>query len=156
MSDDPTTGPPAPAADAHIDALAEFFATHPACVAASRYVRVGTTSKVFFSHRPGESWHLLREREGSRLQPGRAKDPDFAFCFPPRAIDHITTAADDVGGLAVALFTLISEEDVSLRVRFRVIASWTRLARGGYVRLLLAGGPQALGVTSRMFASSPL
>jgi hypothetical protein len=134
----------APVTDPHVDALARFYATHPACVAASRHVRPGASSKIFFTHRPGEPWHLLRSSEGSRLEPGPAKDPDFAFCFPPRAIDRLTTTGGDVGDFAVALFSLIVEADASLRVGFRVIASWPRLARSGYVRLLLAGGPQIL------------
>lgn len=130
--------------DPHIAALASFFATHPACLAASRCVTVGATSKVFFAHRPGEPWHLLRHRDGSRLEPGPAPDPDFAFCFPPGAIDRLTAVTGGIGDFAVCLFSLIVEDDPSLRVGFRVIAGWARLARNGYVRLLLAGGPQVL------------
>ena len=149
MSDTRAISPPPPADDVHVEALAHFFATHPACVAATRCVRVGATSKVFFTHRPGEPWHLLRGSDGSSLEQGPASDPDFAFCFPPRSIERITTAGGGVGGFAVALFSSIVEADASLHVGFRVIAPWMRLARNGYVRLLLAGGPQVLAFGAR-------
>jgi hypothetical protein len=155
LSDDQSNSRQPLVDDAHVDALARFFARNPACVAASRYVKVGATSKVFFAHRPGEAWHLLRARGGSRLEPGAAADPDFAFCFPPRAIDQLTTAAGGVGDFAVALFSSIVETDESLRVGFRVVAPWGRLARRGYVRLLLAGGPQVLAFGARHGIRTP-
>lgn len=149
MNDTRTTAHRTPVGDDHVDALAQFFATHPACRAASRYVALGATSKVFFTHRPGEPWHLLCGADGSRLEPGPASDPDFAFCFPPAAIDRITTAEGGVGGFAVALFSSIVEPDAALHVGFRVIAPWMRLARNGYVGLLIAGGPRVIAFGAR-------
>jgi hypothetical protein len=134
----------APEADASTAKLAELFLSHPAWVRAARMLTGGATSAVYFSHRPGEPW-LLESRGGkTRLSPGRAPHPDFAFCFTPASIERLAGARGGVGGFAVELFSLLTETDPDLRIGFRIIAPFATLARRGYVQLLIAGGWQVL------------
>ncbi len=73
---------------------------------------------------------------------GRAHDPDFAFCFTPPAVARLAAVKGDVGDFAVELFSRILEPREGRCISFRVIAPFARLARRGYVRLLLAAGPK--------------
>jgi len=95
---------------------------------------------VFFSHLPGEVWHLERLGAGTRLLPGRSADPDFAFRFTPKSVERLAAVQGGVGSFAVALFSAIADEDPELRVGFRIMAPFTRLVRRGYLGLLVAGG----------------
>lgn len=135
--------------DPSIARLRSLFREHPAWVQAARHTADGASSKVFFSHRPGEAWHLVRVGGESLLRPGPATSPDFAFRFTPAAIDRLASVEGDVGDFAVALFSLILEKDERLRIGFRAIASFPRLVRRGYLRLLLSAGPRVVGFGAR-------
>ena len=141
-------------ADPYVRMLAELFRRHPAWVRAARYVTDGAESAVAFSHLRGRSWRLVRRGHESLLLPGRARDPDFAFRFTPAAVERLAAVDGDVDDFAVELFACILEPRAQRRVDFRVIAPFSRLARRGYVRLLLAAGPKvarfgaARGVTT--------
>jgi hypothetical protein len=132
--------PPPPADDPHVASLARLFAEHPAWRAAARHVSRDATSRVLFTHRPGERWHLARRRGRSRLLPGDARDPDLVLRFSPEAIERLARVEGGVGAFAVELFELIAGEHSAARVDLRVAAPFARLARRGYVRLLLAAG----------------
>jgi hypothetical protein len=131
-------------ADKSIGKLAELFRSNPSWVGAARTVREGAASAVFFSHRPGEPWQIVRREGKTLLLPGRAHRPDFAFRFTPASIDRLAAARGGVGGFAVELFALIIESDEDVRIGFRIIAPFASLARRGYVRLLMAGGWEVL------------
>ena len=111
-------------------------------------------SDVEFTHLPGERWHLVREGGRTRLRPGAASQPDFAFRFSPESIEALARVEGGIGDFAVRLFSLIEEADPARGVGFGVRASFWRLARHGYVRLLIEAGPRvaafgaARGVTS--------
>jgi hypothetical protein len=130
--------------DPHVARLAELFRAHPVWCQAARLIAPESTSKVFFRHRPGEPWRLVRRGEVTRLEPGSAEDPDLAFCFPPAAIEALAATRGGVGDFALALFGLVLENDPERRVALRVIAPFPRLLRRGYVELLLRGGPRLL------------
>lgn len=130
--------------DAHVQELAELFASHPIWLDAARSIADGATSRVYFSHRPGEPWHLERRRGRSVLAPGITEDPDFAFRFTPAAIERLSAVEGEVGNFAVELFRLIIDDDPDLRIGFRIVAPFTRLARRGYLSLLLRGGPRVV------------
>lgn len=132
-------------ADEHVRRLARLFAEHPAWLDAAGRIREGASSSVFFTHLPGEPWHLLRRGGLSRLQPGLAPDPDFAFCFTPRSIERLEAVSDGFGAFALELFRLILASDPDLHIGFRIVAPYGRLARHGYPRLLLDAGPELLG-----------
>jgi hypothetical protein len=76
-------------------------------------------------------------------------DPDFVFRFTPSAIERLEAVTGGIGEFAVELFTLITEADSDTGVGFRIVASFPRLLRRGYVGLLLAAGPRvvAFGAT---------
>jgi len=129
-------------ADRHVRRLARFFAEHPAWVAAAERISDGANSKVFFRHRPGEEWHLLRREGQSELRPGPAPDPDFAFRFTPGSIERLAAVEGGIPDFAIELFTLVTEADAEERVDLRIVAPFRRLARRGYLRLLLESGPR--------------
>jgi hypothetical protein len=130
--------------DAGVERLARLFREHPAWVAAAGHLGADATSNVYFDGRPGEGWRLEKHPGGSRLLPGVGDDPDFVFRFTPASVARLEAVRGGVGEFAVELFALILEEEPDLRVGFRIAAGFPRLARRGYLRLLLAAGPRVL------------
>jgi hypothetical protein len=137
----------AAARDPWVERLARLFREHPAWREAARLVDRRATSDVFFTHRPGEAWHLERRGDETLLLPGPAAEPDFVFRFAPGAIARLESVQGDAGDFAAELFALVASEDPDARVDLRIAARFPRLLRRGYVRLLLAAGPRvrALG-----------
>lgn len=134
---------PESAADPTVQALAMLFREHPAWRRAARRLAGRAESAVFFSHRPGRPWRLVRRRGETLLLEGRAHDPDFVFRFTPPSVERLAAVAgDDIGDFAVELLSCIVDPDESRAVGFRIVAPFTRLVRRGYVRLLLAAGPK--------------
>lgn len=130
------------AEDPHVQRLVELFRSHPIWCEAAGRIAEDANSKVFFQHRPGEPWRLVRRGGGTVLEPGPAQDPDLAFCFPPAAIEELARTRGTIADFALALFRLALDDDPERRVRLRVIAPYARLLRRGYVDLLLRGGPR--------------
>jgi hypothetical protein len=126
--------------DEWIDRLARLYREHPAWIAAARHLDSSASSTVYFSHRPGESWHLQQVGDETRLSPGAAPDPDLVFRFTPASIERLEAVQGAIGDFAVALFELIVADEVKLRIA----ASFARLVRRGYVKLLLIAGPPVL------------
>jgi hypothetical protein len=91
----------------------------------------------------------VRRGGHSVLEPGDAEDPDLAFCFPAAAIAELEATRGGVGDFALALFRLVLDDDPARHVGFRVVAPFTRLARRGYVDLLVRGGPRLLWFGAR-------
>jgi hypothetical protein len=136
-------------ADPHVARLAACYREHPAWREAARRLSADASSAVYFSHRPGEAWHLCQLDDAAELRPGRAGDPDLAFCFTPGAIERVASIRGGVGDFAVALFECIASEDPELRVGFRVVAPLTCLLRRGYVGLIVAAGPKVVAYGAR-------
>lgn len=134
--------------DPSIARLARLFREHPAWREAARFIDPRATNDVYFTHRPGEAWHLERRGDETLLLPGAALDPDFVFRFPPAAIARLEAACGGAGDFASELFELLSSEDRETHIDLRIAASFSRLLRRGYVLLLLAAGPRvrAMGV----------
>jgi hypothetical protein len=126
--------------DPSIERLARLFREHPAWREAARRIDRRATSDVYFSHRPGEAWHLERRGDETLLLPGVAADPDFSFRFPPAAIDRLEAVRGGAGDFAAELFSLALSDDPALRVDLRILADFPRLLRRGYVRLLATAG----------------
>jgi hypothetical protein len=131
--------------DASTAQLAELFRSHPAFAEASPSIDAGATSNVYFRHRPGEAWRLERSGEATRLRLGASQDPDFAFRFSEAAIERLEGVGGGIGDFAVGLFSLIVEGEIDLRI----VAGFGRLARRGYLRLLLAAGPAVIAFGAR-------
>ncbi len=132
------------APEATVESLARLFLEHPAWIAAARHLVPEATSNVYFSERPGEVWRLDKREGPTRLLPGGAPEPDFVFRFTPGSVARLEAVPGGVGEFAVELFSLILAEDPDLRVGFRIVGGFGRLARRGYLRLLLAAGPRVL------------
>jgi hypothetical protein len=136
-------------ADPHVARLAACYREHPAWREAARRLSADASSAVYFSHRPGEAWHLCQLDDAAELRPGRAGDPDLAFCFTPGAIERVASVRGGVGEFAVALFECITSDDPEIRVGFRVVAPLLRLVRRGYVGLILSAGPVVVAYGAR-------
>jgi len=128
--------------DPTVAEVARLFREHPAWRRAAGYIGEGCTSAVWFRHRPGEPWHLVRMEEGARLKPGAPRDPDFVFRFSPGAVRDLSDVEGGMDEFAVCLFARMIDPDPERHVDFRVVSPFWRLARRGYVRLLLAAGPR--------------
>ena len=132
--------------DPSIDRLGRLFREHPAWRDAARMIDPHSTSTVYFRHRPGEPWHLERRDDETVLEPGAAHDPDFVFRFSHGAIDRLAAVRGSAGDFAAELFTLALSDDADVAVEIRIAASFARLVRRGYVRLLLAAGPRVRAI----------
>jgi hypothetical protein len=130
--------------DASVNRLAALFRSHPAWTRAATLLSEDACSNVRFQHRPGEVWHLARVRGVTRLAPGARRDADLELGFSPAAIERLEATRGGIGAFAIALFELAVEKDESARVEIRVLAPFSRLVRRGYLRLLVAGGPEVL------------
>ena len=134
--------------DAHpdewVERLARLFREHPAWRAAARHLSAEATSSVYFRHRPGEPFRLEQDERGTLLLSGAARDPDLVFRFTPGSIERLEAVRGGIGNFAVELFRLLSEADPDASVDLRIAAGFPRLARRGYVRLLLRAGPRVL------------
>lgn len=127
-----------------VDRLARLFLEHPIWIEASQYISDEATSTVFFSHRPGQAWHLKNQAGQILLLPGITEDPDFVFRFTPAAVKRLESVDKGMDDFAVELFRLMLEKSMDEGVAFRIVADFARLLRRGYVRLLLSAGPGVL------------
>lgn len=135
---------PALPSDDYIARLARLFLEHPVWVEAAKRISANATSTIFFSHNPGQAWHLENRDGEILLLPGAAEDPDFVFRFTPAAVQRLEGVDRGMDDFAVELFRLMLEESIDEGVGLRIVASFPRLLRRGYVRLLLASGPGVL------------
>lgn len=122
--------------------LARLYREQPAWRAAAAGIQEGSRCAVWFSQRPGEPWHLVREAGETWLRPGGVDRPDLVFRFTPAAIRELARAGEDIAEFAVRLFELMIDPDEERRIGFRIAAPFSRLLHGGYVRVLLDAGPQ--------------
>lgn len=134
--------------DSHVELLRTLFLTHPAWRMASDHLKEGASSRVLFSHVPGE-FQLLRKGNANLLLEGPAKDPDLAFRFTPRSIERLSRVkSHDIADFAVELLDCAASSDPEIQVRMLVIASFPRLLLRGYAGLLLKAGPRVLKASS--------
>jgi hypothetical protein len=130
--------------DPHVELLRTLFLTHPAWRTASDHLKEGSSSRVLFSHVPGE-FQLLRKGHANLLLEGPAKDPDLAFRFTPLAIERLSRVkSTDIADFALELLACAASTDPELQVRMLVIASFPKLLLRGYAGLLLKAGPRVL------------
>jgi hypothetical protein len=130
--------------DPHVELLRNLFLSHPAWLAAARFIKEGSSSNVRFSHVPG-AYQLLRQDGQSLLLDGPAADPDFAFQFTPRSIERLSAVQGaDIADFGIELLECASSDDPELQVRLRVLVGFPKLLRRGYVTLLIKGGPRVL------------
>ena len=130
--------------DPHVELLRTLFLTHPAWRTASDHLKEGSSSRVLFSHVPGE-FQLLRKGHANLLLEGPAQDPDLAFRFTPLAIERLSRVkSTDIADFALELLACAASTDPELQVRMLVIASFPKLLLRGYAGLLLKAGPRVL------------
>lgn len=140
----PSPGDP-PITDPSIAKLARLFGEDPVWVDAMKRIADGSASAVYFTHRPGEPWHLIVESGVVHLRPGPTKKPDFAFRFSPQSIDKLAAVSGGIDAVAVQLFDLILADEIG----FRINASFWRLVRHGHLRLVLEAGPKVFAYGAR-------
>ena len=138
-----------PGTDPWIDRLARLFLEHASWQDAARKIDRRATSTIFFTHRPGQPWHLERRGDETHLLPGAARDPDFVLRFPPGAIARLEAVHDGAGAFAAELFELMLTADPETHVDLRIVAPFRRLLLRGYVRLLLTVGSRVAALRRR-------
>jgi hypothetical protein len=130
--------------DPHVELLRNLFLTHPAWRTASDHLKEGSSSRVLFSHIPGE-YQLVRRGSQNLLLEGKATDPDLAFRFTPKSIERLSrVSGSDIADFGVELLECAASEDPEIQVRMLVIAGFTKLLFRGYAGLLLKAGPRVL------------
>lgn len=128
--------------DETVESLTKLFRKHPAWREAARHISSDSVSNVYFTHLPGEAWHLERSEQGSELIRGAVRDPDFVFRFSPASVETLQSVEGGLGAFALALFALIEDSDPEGRVEIRVAASFSTLMEHGFLTLLLTAGPK--------------
>lgn len=144
--------------DVYAAKLEHMLKTHPAWIATAKTIRDGSSSRVYFSHLPGE-YHMERRNGESLLLAEPVADPDFAFRFTPKSIDRLCSVkGHEQADFAIEFFECVVSDDPDLQVGLRVIAGFPRLLWRGYVTMLLRGGPRLLayGATRGIHSVSDL
>jgi len=136
---------PSSITDPTIAKLAWLFSEHPVWADAMERIADGSVSAVYFSHRPGEPWHLIIESGAVHLRPGPIRNPDFVFRFSPQSVDKLAAVQGGIDAVAVELFDLILADEIG----FRINASFWRLIRHGHLRLVLEAGPKVFAYGAR-------
>jgi len=138
-----------PQSDEVIEDLARLFLEHPAWQRAAGQLSEASSSTVYFRHRPGQAWQLVRRGDRTLLEPGASPDPDLVFRFGPESVRRLRETRGSVADFAVRLFSLLDADEPEERVDLRVVAPVSRLTRRGYLRLLLSAGPKVLAFGAR-------
>jgi hypothetical protein len=133
-----------PPPDEVIEDLARLFLEHPAWQRAAGQLSEASSSTVYFRHRPGRAWQLVRRGGRTLLEPGASPDPDLVFRFGPESVRRLRETRGGVADFAVRLFSLLDADEPAQRVELRVVAPLRRLMQRGYLRLLLSAGPAVL------------
>jgi hypothetical protein len=120
-------------------ALGAFFAGAPA---AARAVRpLSPAARVGLELDEGPAGFAMAGGTPA-LTPGAPEAPDFTLRIPAAAVARLCARPDaGVGELGVLVFSLMRERDPALRIGVRIQASTPRLLVGGYLGVLLLGGP---------------
>jgi len=98
--------------------------------------RDGACCRVRFTHMDGV-WSLYRRGGVVSLVEGTPADPDVCLFLSPRSVDHLAGVGDDMGDCAVAVLHCVLEGSAELLL----LAPVSRLARRGYLRMVLASAP---------------
>ena len=89
--------------DDYIARLARLFLEHPVWIEAAKCLSADATSTIFFSHKPGQAWHLENCEGKILLLPGAAEDPDFVFRFTPATVQRLEGVDRRMDDFAVEL-----------------------------------------------------
>jgi len=98
--------------------------------------RDGACCRIRFTHLEGV-WSLHRRGGIASLSEGPPADPDVCLFLSPRSVDHLAGVGGDMGECAVAMLHCVLEGSAELLL----LAPASRLARRGYLRIVLASAP---------------
>ena len=125
-----------PLIDPHLLILNDMFNTHTGWGRMIDSVRDGACCRIRFTHLDGV-WSLHRRAGIATLVEGPPADPDVCLFLSPRSVDQLASVGNDIGDCAVAVLHCIMEGSAELLL----LAPASRLARRGYLRLVLASAP---------------
>jgi hypothetical protein len=130
-------------------ALTRFLSCCPAAATAAQSLRAGAEVAVSFTDLDGE-WRFYTDAGKLMLQPGKARDPDFALCLAPGAVKSICARTDaDIGELGIAFFEHVVSREPDYRIRVQLHSGLIRLTQRGWLTLLARGGPNVAGWLAR-------
>ena len=146
---DTPTSTEAPAGEPGDVALARFLSACPAVATAVQSLRAGAEVAVSFSDLEGE-WRFYASAGNIALEPGKARDPDFALCLAPGALKSICARTDaDIGELGIAFFEHVVSREPDHRIRVHLHSGLIKLTQRGWLTLLARGGPSVAGWLAR-------
>jgi hypothetical protein len=130
-------------------ALARFLACSAAAAQAALSLRAGAEVAVTFTDLEGE-WRCYADAGNIRLEPGKARDPDFALLLAPAAIQSICARTDaDIGELGITFFEHVVSREPDYRIRVQLHSGLIKLTQRGWLTLLARGGPNVAGWLAR-------
>jgi hypothetical protein len=130
-------------------ALTRFLSCCPAAATAAQSLRAGAEVAVSFTDLDGE-WRFYSNAGNLTLEPGKARDPDFALCLAPGAVKTICARADaDIGELGIAFFEHVVSREPDYRIRVQLHSGLIKLTQRGWLTLLARGGPNVAGWLAR-------
>ncbi len=142
----PGEGPSNEPADA---ALARFLSSSPAAAMAAGSLRQGAEVAVSFTELAGD-WRFYSDAGVPTLQPGLAKDPDFALRLPPGALQSICALTSaDIGELGIAFLERLDSHEPDFRIQVQLRSGLIKLTQRGWLTVLARGGPKVAGWLAR-------
>jgi hypothetical protein len=130
-------------------ALARFLSVSPAAATAAGSLREGAEVAVTFTDLAGE-WRFFSDAGKPALQPGKAKDPDFALRLAPEALKAICARTEaDIGELGITFFEHVVSREPDFRIRVQLHSGLIKLTQRGWLTVLARGGPKVAGWLAR-------
>jgi len=130
-------------------ALARFLSGSPAAAMAAGSLRQGAEVAVSFTELAGD-WRFYSDAGKPTLQPGIAKDPDFALRLAPGALQSICALTDaDIGELGIAFLERVASREPDFRIHVQLHSGLIKLTQRGWLTVLARGGPKAAGWLAR-------
>ena len=147
MSDqvDKRPDPPAMHAAGADTVLMNFLLGSSGARLAASSLRSGAEVGVTFTNLAGE-WRIFsNDAGGIAFESGKAVDPDFELCIPPRALNSICSRLDaDVGDLGIAFFEHIKAREPDLKIDATVHSGLLKLTRRGWLGVIARGGSKVV------------
>jgi hypothetical protein len=129
--------------------VARFLACSAAVATAATSLRAGAEVAVSFTDLAGE-WRCYADAGNIKLEPGKARDPDFSVRLAPGAIRSICVRNNaDIGELGVAFFEHVVSREPDYRIHVQLHSGLIKLTQRGWLTLLARGGPNVAGWLAR-------
>lgn len=135
--------------------MKEFFETNPITKKLVEPLKEGAVAWMEFE---GDEtpYTLIKEKGKSVLRPGKPEKPELYMKFNKGAIDYLfELRSDNIQDYALRLFECAIRPTPERRVEGKLLTSLLDAYRKGYIKMLLLGGPKAVGWAAQLGISIP-